>query len=59
MPLSPEQQYLVDLAISGKSFFFTGDAGAGKTTALKAISSAVKVTSENVFVVATIQYPTC
>ncbi|EIE23591.1 hypothetical protein COCSUDRAFT_63118 [Coccomyxa subellipsoidea C-169] len=34
-PLSPEQQRVVDLVLSGKSVFFTGCAGTGKSLVIK------------------------
>jgi ATP-dependent DNA helicase PIF1 len=37
--LSTEQRHAVELAARGESFFFTGSAGSGKSTALRAIVS--------------------
>ena len=34
--LTPEQQHLVDIIMSGKNVFYTGSAGTGKSTVLKA-----------------------
>eukprot|EP00112_Aurelia_sp_Birch-Aquarium-sp1_P013571 Seg2882.2 transcript_id=Seg2882.2/GoldUCD/mRNA.D3Y31 product="ATP-dependent DNA helicase RRM3" protein_id=Seg2882.2/GoldUCD/D3Y31 len=34
---SQEQQRIIDLCLEGKSFFFTGNAGTGKSTILKEV----------------------
>ncbi|KAK9905728.1 hypothetical protein WJX75_005308 [Coccomyxa subellipsoidea] len=41
LPLSPEQQRVTDLALSGKSIFFTGCAGTGKSLVIKHILRAL------------------
>ena len=51
-PLCPEQVALVDLVSSGKNVFYTGSAGCGKSTALKAITKALRSMGKNVQIIA-------
>ncbi len=51
-PLCPEQADLVDLVASGKNVFYTGSAGCGKSTALKAIRKCLQSMGKHVRVVA-------
>uniref|UniRef100_A0A6B2L2G7 ATP-dependent DNA helicase n=1 Tax=Arcella intermedia TaxID=1963864 RepID=A0A6B2L2G7_9EUKA len=59
--LSPEQKKLVEFAIQGKSFFFTGAAGTGKSFVLKTIVKALrdKHGEGNVFVCASTGIAAC
>ncbi|RGP73082.1 ATP-dependent dna helicase pif1 [Fusarium longipes] len=50
--LCPEQQDLVDLIMSGRNVFFTGSAGCGKSTVLKAAIDLLKDQDKNVVVAA-------
>ena len=51
-PLCPEQAALVDLVASGKNIFYTGSAGCGKSTALKAITKRLRSMSKTVRIIA-------
>jgi ATP-dependent DNA helicase PIF1 len=51
-PLCEEQQRLVDLILSKKNVFYTGSAGCGKSTVLKAFVQELKQQGRNVVIVA-------
>ena len=51
-PLCPEQAALVDLVASGKNVFYTGSAGCGKSTALKAITKQLRSMGKTVRIIA-------
>lgn len=50
--LCPEQQALVDLIMSGKNVFYTGSAGCGKSTVLKAFTSQLRDMGKRVWIAA-------
>lgn len=50
--LSPEQAALVDLILKGKNVFYTGSAGCGKSTVLKAFVKQLRDAGRNVCIVA-------
>lgn len=51
-PLCPEQARLVDLIASGKNVFYTGSAGCGKSTVLKAFTKKLRDMGKKVDIVA-------
>ncbi|CAG1992585.1 unnamed protein product [Fusarium graminearum] len=51
-PLCEEQQDLVDIIMSGKNVFFTGSAGCGKSTVLKAAIAQLEAAGKTVAVTA-------
>lgn len=51
-PLCAEQQQLVDLILSGKNVFYTGSAGCGKSTVLKAFTRRLREMGRRVHIVA-------
>ncbi len=50
--LCPEQEHLVDLITSGRNVFYTGSAGSGKSTVLKAFTKRLKGLGKVVRIVA-------
>lgn len=50
--LCKEQAELVELLVSGKNVFYTGSAGCGKSTVLKAFTKRLKSMSKNVKIIA-------
>lgn len=50
--LSPEQERVVDLILSGRNVFYTGSAGTGKSTVLKAFVSRLKSQGKHIDIVA-------
>lgn len=50
--LCPEQQHLVDLILQGRNVFYTGSAGCGKSTVLKAALTTLRNKGQCVYVVA-------
>ena len=50
--LSPEQQKVVDLIVEGHNVFYTGSAGCGKSTILKAFVKILKARGQRVRIVA-------
>jgi predicted AAA+ superfamily ATPase len=52
-PLSDEQQRVVDLIMEGKNVFYTGSAGCGKSTILKAFVKQLKAQGLKVDICAT------
>ena len=51
-PLVPEQQHVVDLILSGRNVFYTGSAGCGKSTVLKAFVRQLQALGKRVKIVA-------
>lgn len=51
-PLCPEQEHLVELIASGRNVFYTGSAGCGKSTVLKAFTKRLREMGKNVRIVA-------
>ncbi|RYP38419.1 hypothetical protein DL766_000997 [Monosporascus sp. MC13-8B] len=51
-PLCPEQAALVELVAQGKNVFYTGSAGCGKSTALKAIRKCLQAMGKSVWTIA-------
>ncbi|RYP76890.1 hypothetical protein DL771_001443 [Monosporascus sp. 5C6A] len=51
-PLCPEQAALVELVAQGKNVFYTGSAGCGKSTALKAIRKCLQAMGKSVRTIA-------
>jgi ATP-dependent DNA helicase PIF1 len=51
-PLVPEQQNVVDLILSGRNVFYTGSAGCGKSTVLKASVRQLQALGKRVRIVA-------
>jgi ATP-dependent DNA helicase PIF1 len=50
--LCPEQQALVDLILSGRNVFYTGSAGTGKSTVLKAFVQELRARNKTVNIIA-------
>ncbi|OTB06100.1 hypothetical protein M426DRAFT_118288 [Hypoxylon sp. CI-4A] len=50
--LCPEQEHLVNLIVSGRNVFYTGSAGSGKSTVLKAFTQRLQALGKTVCVVA-------
>jgi ATP-dependent DNA helicase PIF1 len=50
--LCPEQKALVDIILSGRNVFYTGSAGCGKSTVLRAFVKALRAQERNVRIVA-------
>jgi ATP-dependent DNA helicase PIF1 len=50
--LCPEQQDLVNIILSGRNVFYTGSAGCGKSTVLRAFVKALRAQEKNVRIVA-------
>jgi hypothetical protein len=50
--LKPEQQKVVDLILEGRNVFYTGSAGCGKSTILKAFVKQLQLRGKNVKIVA-------
>lgn len=50
--LCPEQAYVVELAKSGRNVFYTGSAGCGKSTVLKAIVRELEALQKKVWILA-------
>lgn len=51
-PLSPEQAKLVDIIMSGHNVFYTGSAGSGKSTVLKAFTKKLQDQERTVHIIA-------
>ena len=51
-PLVPEQQHVVNLILSGRNVFYTGSAGCGKSTVLKAFVRQLQALGKRVRIVA-------
>eukprot|EP01012_Entosiphon_sulcatum_P032734 TRINITY_DN4158_c0_g1_i1.p1 TRINITY_DN4158_c0_g1~~TRINITY_DN4158_c0_g1_i1.p1 ORF type:complete len:616 (+),score=58.41 TRINITY_DN4158_c0_g1_i1:23-1849(+) len=50
--LSPSQQFVLDVVLSGRSVFYTGAAGTGKSHLLKVIVSQLQASNKQVYVTA-------
>ncbi|ELP91870.1 hypothetical protein EIN_397800 [Entamoeba invadens IP1] len=59
LTLSEDQKTIVDSAMRGESFFFTGAAGTGKSHVLRVIVAALRRNGKNVFVTASTGVAAC